>query len=95
MTIWPDFFLVGAQKAGTSSLYAYLRQHPDVFLPRIKEPHYFSQVRPSAEYEQIFLRTISKETDYQRLFSEAEGFRAVGEASVSYLWGRRGSTANS
>ena len=42
--IWPNFFLVGAGKAGTTSAYAYLAQHPQVFFPGIKEPHFFTQV---------------------------------------------------
>ena len=32
-----DFFIVGAQKAGTSSLYQYLAQHEDIFLPKGKD----------------------------------------------------------
>jgi len=43
----PNFFLVGAPKAGTTSLYHYLRQHPDIYMSPIKEPSYFSsEIRP-------------------------------------------------
>ena len=43
----PNFFLVGAPKAGTTSLYHYLRQHPDIYMSPVKEPCYFSsEVRP-------------------------------------------------
>ena len=38
----PNFFIVGAAKAGTTALYYYLKRHPDVFMCPIKEPHYFS-----------------------------------------------------
>ena len=38
----PNFVVVGAPKCGTTSLYHYLRQHPEVFLPSQKELHYFS-----------------------------------------------------
>lgn len=38
----PNFFLVGAVKSGTTSLYYYLNQHPQVFMSPVKEPHYFS-----------------------------------------------------
>lgn len=38
----PDFFIVGAAKAGTTSLYNYLKLHPEVYFSPIKEPHYFS-----------------------------------------------------
>jgi hypothetical protein len=38
----PNFFIVGAPKAGTTSLYAYLGQNPDIFLSPLKEPYYFA-----------------------------------------------------
>src|SRR6185503_6297315 len=38
----PNFFVAGAPKAGTTSLYHYLRQHPQVFMSRIKEPTFFA-----------------------------------------------------
>jgi Sulfotransferase family len=43
----PNFFIVGAPKAGTSALYAYLDQHPQIFMSPLKEPNYFaSEIRP-------------------------------------------------
>jgi len=39
----PNFFIAGAAKAGTTSLYHYLSQHPDVFMSPVKEPSHFSQ----------------------------------------------------
>ncbi len=43
----PDFFIVGAAKAGTTSIYQYLKQHPEIYLPPIKEVNYFcSDIRP-------------------------------------------------
>jgi hypothetical protein len=38
----PNFLIIGAEKCGTTSLYYYLKQHPDVYLPKRKELHYFS-----------------------------------------------------
>ena len=38
----PNFFIIGAPKAGTTSLYYYLDQHPAVFMSAIKEPHFFA-----------------------------------------------------
>ena len=38
----PSFLVVGAPKAGTSSLYQYLQKHPDIYLPDQKELHYWS-----------------------------------------------------
>src|ERR1022692_2524437 len=40
--VQPNFFLVGAPKAGTTSLYHYLRQHPQIYMSPIKEPNYFA-----------------------------------------------------
>ena len=43
----PNFFIVGAGKAGTTSLYSYLRQHPQIYMSPVKEPCYFaSEIRP-------------------------------------------------
>ncbi|HMU68745.1 MAG TPA: sulfotransferase [Chitinophagales bacterium] len=42
-TILPTFLVVGANKGGTTSIYHYLKQHPEVYLSPIKEPHYFSK----------------------------------------------------
>ena len=39
----PDFFVIGAAKAGTTSLYALLDQHPDIFMPEVKEPEFFAR----------------------------------------------------
>lgn len=50
----PDFFIVGAAKAGTTSLYHYLEQHPQIYMSPVKEPNHFStdtdigQLRPTA-----------------------------------------------
>jgi hypothetical protein len=41
--VMPNFFIVGTGKAGTTSLYHYLRQHPQIYLSPIKEPCYFAE----------------------------------------------------
>lgn len=47
-TIGPDFFIVGAGKAGTTSLHHYLSQHPQIYMSPVKEPCYFAEeVRPA------------------------------------------------
>jgi hypothetical protein len=83
--IWPNFFLVGAAKAGTTSIYAYLSQHPQVFFPAIKEPHFFTQVRPAPD-QQYLIEAVSKRSSYLRLYARAGGHRVIGDASPSYLW---------
>lgn len=83
-TNWPNFFIVGAAKAGTTSLYRFLAQHPQVFMSGIKEPHFFSAVSPRKEQKDI-VKTVSDERCYRRLFEGSAGYIAVGESSPSYL----------
>jgi hypothetical protein len=78
----PNFFIVGAAKAGTTSLYHYLRQHPDVFMPADKEPWHFCGLPDPAPYSADRYRDFNK---YLELFAEAGRCKAIGEASVSYL----------
>jgi hypothetical protein len=80
--IRPNFFIVGAPRCGTTALYRYLRQHPQVFMPDQKEPHYFNLDMHSAS-------AIRDESAYLKLFSGAEGKLRVGEASVYYLSSKR------
>lgn len=84
---WPNFFIVGAANSGTTSLYGWLKQHPEVFMPALKEPHYFSQIRPADE--QRYMRTyVTDSKAYLKLFRKAARYRAIGEASPSYLFDR-------
>lgn len=53
----------------------------------VKEPHYFSQVAPDPELRFIYAhKSVRDEASYQNLFRGANGAKAVGEASTSYLW---------
>lgn len=88
----PNFFIVGAQKAGTTSLYSYLKQHPQIFMPeRIKEPCYFRGDPRSFEPGPP---QLEKEAFYYDLFKDAKGYKAIGEASVDYLYYSRKSSLN-
>src|SRR5438045_1184872 len=83
----PNFFIVGAPKAGTTSLYHYLKNHPEVFMSPIKEPNYFSYeetVKQNLYHKEKGVGTFE---EYAELFVSANGHhKAVGEASVSYLF---------
>lgn len=72
----PNFFIVGAAKSGTTSLYHCLAQHPDVFMPELKEPHYFVD----------WGKYVSSLGEYEALFSGVSGQKAIGEASTGYLF---------
>jgi len=76
----PNFLIIGAAKAGTTSLYHYLRQHPDVYMSPVKEPRYFW----SEGLAEGRLEIVSRE-GYERLFDDVTSERAVGEATTHYL----------
>jgi hypothetical protein len=82
----PDFFIVGAPKAGTTALHAFLDLHPQVCMSADKEPNYFSH-REIASQQLYYSKTnVESETDYLALFQCNENVLATGEASVSYLF---------
>ena len=80
-----DFFIVGAPKAGTTSLYHYLNEHPQVEMSSQKEPDYFSDKAIHEQgmyYGKNRVKTLGK---YESLFEQKESV-VYGEASVSYLF---------
>jgi len=70
----PGFLIIGAMKAGTTSLFQWLASHPAVFVPSIKEPNYFSDDRAWMRGQRW----------YEDLFTNARPGQITGEASVSY-----------
>ena len=76
----PNFLIVGAAKSGTTSLYEYLRQHPDIFMPEWKELSFFigDPFGP--------LHKVKKAEYYYKVFVKAKRQEAIGEASTSYLF---------
>lgn len=78
----PTFFLVGAPKAGTTSLFRYLAQHPEVAVSTEKEPCFFAPEVPVSAEANVHRRDW---TSYLALFSHATTARAIGEGSVAYL----------
>jgi len=86
MAARPNFFIIGSMKSGTSTLYEYFVEHPDIFMPAVKEPSYFvdrttlKQIWPEME-RQGFWRG---EELYLALFEGAREGQAVGEASTNY-----------
>jgi hypothetical protein len=71
----PNFLVIGAMKAGTTSLYHYLRSHPQVFMPQTKEVNFFNP-----------MRNWRKGLDWYRsqFAGVGEDVIAIGEASTSY-----------
>lgn len=82
--VLPDFVIVGAQKAGTTSLFAYLAQHPRIAEPSSKEVHYFDYNYHRGEnwYRGHFPLTAEMEQ-----WSEAQGGAMLTfEASPYYMY---------
>ena len=83
MGIWPNFFIVGAPRAGTTSLYEYLKNCENVFMSPIKETYFFS---PNVNMNLILSKPVKDQKDYQKLFHNVKTEKAIGEATPSYLW---------
>ena len=87
----PTFFLLGAPKAGTTALYAMLKQHPDVFLPARKEPHYFAyrdhplEFGGPADVRIMRHMVIQDEGSYRSQYC-GRPERATGDASAMQLY---------
>jgi hypothetical protein len=75
----PNLFVIGAAKAGTTSLHFYLDQHPEIQMSAIKEPNFFSGPPGGNGYP---LGRVEDLGDYEALFDG--NFPLRGEASVGY-----------
>ncbi|MBL7116117.1 MAG: sulfotransferase domain-containing protein [Kiritimatiellae bacterium] len=88
---YPNFLLIGPPKSGSTSLYHYLRQHPDVFMSPVKEPRFFGLDQNAAAIECERRRELPESElindieTYKSLFSGVRHEKAVGEASARYL----------
>lgn len=89
----PNFLIVGTQKAGTSSLYNYLKQHYEVFMPeKLKEPKFFVApfYKKSNHNNPLWVDsmdyTIFEWQNYLKLFENVQKEKAIGESSATYLY---------
>ncbi len=103
----PNFFVVGAAKSGTTSLYEYMKMHPQIYMAPIKETHHFSTDIDNKKFRPNYSRSLNKdlssflETDmkegifhafvkersqYEQLFKNVNGEKAIGEITNSYLY---------
>lgn len=87
----PNFLIAGAAKSGTTSLYLYLNQHPEVYMSPVKEPKFIT-----AQFIKFPLRGIGDSRtekgiiktfdEYKTLFSKVKDEKAIGEASIDSLY---------
>jgi hypothetical protein len=87
----PNFLIIGAAKAGTTSLYGYLSSHPQVFMPTtVKEPLYFVLGEEEQTFQYRDWRSVTMDCSveweaYLKLFAGAGEAKAIGEATPYYL----------
>jgi hypothetical protein len=87
----PNFLIIGAGKSGTTSLYYYLKQHPQVYMSPVKEPKFFAvegmdlNFRGPDDEISMNRKSVNDIERYQMLFREVTNERAIGEASTLYL----------
>jgi hypothetical protein len=91
MNKMPNFLIIGAHKSGTTSLYHYLKQHPQIYMSPVKEPHFFSFLDHPLDFREPGfdpqkLQAAADLPAYQALFQQAGDAVAIGEASPSYLY---------
>lgn len=92
----PNFIIIGAPKCGTTSLASYLAKHPEVYFSPWKEPNYFAlaghsiphngPADPGILHALIYSFTTTGFDEYRALFDGARAEKAIGEASVRYLY---------
>jgi hypothetical protein len=86
----PNFIIIGAAKAGTTSLHWYLAEHPAVFMTSVKDPAYFAYgvgadgrlLWGNPDLHSFPIRSLG---EYERLFADTGSAVAIGEASTTYL----------
>lgn len=84
MTRRPDLFIIGAPKSGTTSLFAYLAGHPEIYMSPVKEPLYFCPDVHSGRSGQPF-KYPDDEQAYLALFADGGTAKRLGEATTRYL----------
>ncbi|MGB3757878.1 MAG: sulfotransferase [Rivularia sp. (in: cyanobacteria)] len=90
--IMPNFIIIGAAKSGTTSLFYYLRQHPEIYMPTNKETNFFAFENENLNFcgpgDDIDTNkfSITNIKDYQQLFQGVTKEVAIGEASPLYIY---------
>lgn len=82
----PTFFIVGAPRSGTTSLYEYLKAHPEIYVAPYKEPHFFAtDLKPVNPW----LARLRQKKHYLALFEQVKNEKQIGTASVLYLFSKK------
>lgn len=86
----PNFLIIGAAKCGTTALYYYLKQHPEISFPELKEPKFFGSYEADFPHNGVGDFSVDKHAiksfeQYKKLFAKIEN-KKVGEASPDSLF---------
>ena len=86
----PNFVVIGASKSGTTSLYYYLGEHPDIFMCPRQSPRFFSYEGIDCEkLDEInrrrCLAAVRHLEDYRALFDDVRAEKAIGEVTPNYF----------
>ncbi|MGF1491702.1 MAG: sulfotransferase [Microcoleaceae cyanobacterium] len=90
--VMPNFLLVGAAKAGTSAIYDYISQHPQIYMSPEKEPMFFAFEGEKPNFQgpgddhSAYYYSITDLETYEALFNQVSNEVAIGEASALYLY---------
>jgi hypothetical protein len=87
----PNFIIIGSAKAGTSSVYHYLSQHPEIYMSPLKETEFFIRVGQELEINEVQANEVLNKgvgnlEDYRALFQGVKNEIAIGEATPGYLY---------
>ena len=88
----PNFIIVGAAKAGTTAIYYYLAQHPEIYVTPLKETNYFALAGQTCAFagpgdgDYVNRLSITTEDAYRAQFDGVRDETAIGEASPLYLY---------
>jgi len=93
MSSKPHFLIVGVPKAGTTSLYNYLKAHPDIYMPATTELRYFNADEMlnnlNGHGDEIAKDKICNNRDsYESFFKGVSNEKVIGECTTSYLYSR-------
>lgn len=84
----PDFLIVGAARSGTTSLHYYLKQHPGIFMPKVKELYFFTFMDAPPNYIHKWWKddVVSTFDNYITYFESARETHVIGEVCTTYLF---------
>lgn len=90
----PNFVIAGTARSGTTSLYHYLKQHPEIGFPSKKEPKFFSSLSLVFPHKGVGDETVDQLVvrsfeGYLELYRDMAAFKRIGDASSDYLYHHR------